>query len=291
MTVGAPQRMHPSYKGGDPTPPQPMHPSYLVGDPNADATPRSLKDQIGDAWLNLYQVSAPGIAASVLHKQRPGLVSSIPGVGPAMEDAAAPVDQLPSRMGENLLLMPSPETEGGEAGDAAPRAAQPARVAPQPQPSSSGLLSRVREVALRRASNIPGVQAAKDVNYVLRGDAPDAAPAAPAPAVPDYFGKGRYGTPVSDWGQRVQTGQTARPRLVEQMGGEPVEQITKPAGSAGSMVDSVVSPASQSLLERLRGFASNIPSDEESAPEDEDLTPILQESLKQAMARKAALPQ
>ena len=77
------------------------------------------------------------------------------------------------------------------------------------------------------------------------------------------------------------------PRLIDQMGGQPVESITQPSGD--------------SLLDRIRGYASNIEAQghgEETAPPEEttpqttnlneDLTPALKTSLRKVRLAKAA---
>jgi hypothetical protein len=64
-----------------------------------------------------------------------------------------------------------------------------------------------------------------------------------------------------------------------------MESITTAPGAAGSIAEPVVSPmGGKSLLQRMPNFAAGFAAEQ---PKD-DLTPILEESLKHAMARKAA---
>jgi hypothetical protein len=181
-----------------------MHPSFLIGDPDKDATPQSISDVGRGIGKNLYQISAPGIAASVLHKHAPGLVSRIPQVGPALEENATPIEHLPAQATENFALAGIPEGEAGEIGEAQPEAARSSvKVAPRviakpstpaaPAESTRGVIGRAGEVALRRAGHIPGVQAVKDIGYIVRGPkaavvAPVATPAPIPESVPETNG-------------------------------------------------------------------------------------------------------
>lgn len=122
-------------------------------------------------------------------------------------------------------------------GDEAPATARPPVTAADTAPreattASSGFVDRALEVAKRRALHlIPGVQSVRDLDYLLRGN-PEAAPAtpsAPAPAVPDWYGKGSFGTPVGMWGQRIAPPAEIPARM------EP--------GAAGSMAESVAAPS------------------------------------------------
>ena len=134
-----------------------------------------------------YDVSAPGIAQQIYKKLsgQPNELKSLPGK--MVTAFALGGEGEPGIEGEALL--PRPEAVAPDAAAA----------------QSSGALSRALEIIKRRAGNIPGVQAAKDLDYVLRG--PDAEPVTPtkpaAPSVPDNWGKGKYGTPVDQWGKKI----------------------------------------------------------------------------------------
>ena len=150
-----------------------MHPSFLIGDPDADATPQSLGDVAKGMARNLYQVSAPGIASSIAHRDSPGSLSQVPVIGAAMESNAAPLHRLPQQITETGALMMIPEVMESGVEDApqtvAREAAPPSPRVARPSDSTPGVLGRAGEVALRRAGGIPGVQATKDALYILRG--------------------------------------------------------------------------------------------------------------------------
>lgn len=86
------------------------------------------------------------------------------------------------------------------------------------------MLSRATDVAKRKIiskiqSKIPDIPGAvKDLDYILRGTGESAAaPKPPTPQVPDWWGKGQYGSPVDKWGQRVEptTGQAETSNLAD----------------------------------------------------------------------------
>jgi hypothetical protein len=139
---------------------------------------------------SVYDVSTPNIAGQ-LYKKLAGQPNDL--------------EKIPGRAATAFFTLGTPE---GEAAEEATAAARPgAGVAPQAEASSSGMLSRALEVGKRRISNLPGVKAVKDAAYIIGGDGEEAAPAADtppaAPSVPDFWGKGRYGTPVDMWGKRI----------------------------------------------------------------------------------------
>lgn len=169
----------------------------------------AVKDRVGSMAQHLsesptanaiYDVSAPGIATEYYKK-----FSGQPNE----------VGKLPQKLATTALPMMVGEPEAAM-GEEAASARPPAPIAAT-EGQGSGVLSRVMEVAKRRAGNLPGVKAVKDLNYVVRGggeEAPAAAPEPPAPSVPEFWGKGQYGTPVDQWGSRVaepgQAGQLAQ---------------------------------------------------------------------------------
>jgi hypothetical protein len=151
---------------------------------------RGAVHHLGDTWNTagkpIADVSTPGILYQ-LYKKFTGQSNE--------------VNQLPGKMVSAFALSGEPEADI-EAGAPPVRGEASASL---PAESSSGMLSRAWEVAKRRAGHIPGVQAVKDIGYVMRGN-PDAAPAtppAPTPSLPEFWGKGQYGTPVDQWGQRI----------------------------------------------------------------------------------------
>jgi len=149
---------------------------------------------------NLWDVSAPGIGASLLKRFRPGILPQ------QVEQDTTPLKELPNEIGATG----APMMAGGILEEPTPaNAVERPRVATgttAAAPEDSSMMSRIGDVAKRRLIHkIPGIQAAKDLDYVLRGT-PEAAPAPPkppTPTVPDFYGKGKYGTPVAQWGQPI----------------------------------------------------------------------------------------
>jgi hypothetical protein len=108
-----------------------MHPSYLIGDPDADATPQSMGEVAKGMARNVYQVSAPGIAASLAHKFAPGALSksAIPH-GESLERNATPLKELPGQIVENAAYAAIPEGSAEAEGE---KAATPrGRTVPKP---------------------------------------------------------------------------------------------------------------------------------------------------------------
>jgi hypothetical protein len=213
-----------------------MHPSFLIGDPNKDSTPQPISEVGKGIARNLYQVSAPGIAASILHQDKPGLVSRIPKVGPSLERNATPARRLPGQLIENFALMSAPE--GGAEGGASrvaeaerPSAASPTRIA-SPSAEPSTVLGRVGEVAVRRAGHIPGVQAVKDIAYIARGEKPAPVPAVAKPApIPETNG--------IQWGTRGEGPLDLRGKMIPQ---EPPELTTEARTLPGQIGREVIHP-------------------------------------------------
>lgn len=190
----------------------PMHPAFLAGDPNKDATPPSFGEVAEGMARNLYQVSTPGIATSVLNKNAPSVAQHLPA---AMRDNATPIAQLPMQVAENFTMMAAPETEG--AGVEAPKPGVP-KIAPKispPSPEGPGMMARVGSLVSREAkSHIPffGRSVSKptfgDVADAVRGpEAPTPTPPKPAIAkIPEtegiQWGTGGKG-PIDLRGQRI----------------------------------------------------------------------------------------
>lgn len=164
---------------------------------------------------NLWDVSAPNVLAQDYKKftGQPNTLNELP--------AKVVTTGLP-------MVLGAPES------DFEPGAARTGAPAEAPAPSE-GWLSRATEVVKRRISHAPGVQAVKDIDYIVRGPketpAPTPEPAeSPKPSVPDLWGKGRYGTPIDQWGQRIPQSQP---------------------GAAGSMAESVQQPIQRGSISQM----------------------------------------
>jgi hypothetical protein len=155
----------------------------LYQDPNAP--PNTLGDMADVAMQGLKgiaQISAPGIAASLINKTAPGLAAKlqqVPYIGPLMQQAA-PLKDIP---GMATAAMASPLAEGMETGDLAPNPnpqPQPAPASPNAaSPNGSSLLkimSRHIPVIGRGLRAMDTVQQLQDL---VNGPAPSPQPAAP----------------------------------------------------------------------------------------------------------------
>jgi hypothetical protein len=163
-------------------------PIDIPGLPNISRQANEVKDLATGAVKNASEVSAPAIAGE-LYKRftgQPNTLKELPG---KMVTQAGP------------LMFGEPEADAGET---SARPTTPSE-APSPVDAKPGVISRMMDVAKRRAGHIPGVQAVKDIDYVVRGgsDSTPAPPSPPTPSVPDNWGKGQYGTPVDQWGQKI----------------------------------------------------------------------------------------
>jgi len=160
-------------------------------------------------WLkSTYDVSAPGIAQQIYKK---------------LSGQPDDLKKLPAEMVTQFALAGEPfegAAEGASEGAAAGATAKPAPQAAVAGAEEAGntidsVLSRATQVAKRRISENFAVKGLKDLDYIVRGDGGPATPSAPTPKVPnvpDVWGKGRYGTPVDQWGQRIpQAPQPAAP--------------------------------------------------------------------------------
>lgn len=159
-------------------------PITIGGQPDRALT--HAKDFAVSMVRNLGDVSVLNIGAQLYHKLK--------GEPDTLKDVAGKIVET----GVPMML--------GEPGEIPTRAAQPEATAerasaPETSPVSAGVLDRLTDVVKRRiVGKIPGIQAAKDLDYLLHGEA---SPKPPAPAVPAWYGQGRYGTPVDQWGQRI----------------------------------------------------------------------------------------
>lgn len=162
-----------------------------------DANPRDVIPQIGKlgagALRGIYSVSAPGLAEGFANKYFPQQTESIENalhipqelrhISPTKESVPNAVASMATEMGQPDVI--------------------PEGVAPKSVVEAPDVLSRMGEVLKRRLLNkIPGIQAAKDLEYIAGlKDVPT--PPAPTPTVPENWGAGRFGTPVDQWGQRI----------------------------------------------------------------------------------------
>lgn len=139
---------------------------------------------------NAWDVSTPGIAASMLKRFRPGTLPA------QVERDTTPLKELPNEIGETMapilaggILEEPAAAANGErpvARAARPNEPKPRPVAPAAKAAEepSTMLGRVGKVAMRRISDIPGVQAVKDLDYVIRGKGGPEVPKAPTPKPP-----------------------------------------------------------------------------------------------------------
>lgn len=145
-----------------------------VGKDHLPSIGETAGDLAGGILKNTAQVSTPGIIASLMKKFSPGAAAHLPDV---VTKNATPAEELPSQVMQTGLMTLAGGLENPEAGWQPTRGAVASAMAPAEE-SAGGMGSRVVEVAKRRAGHLPGVQAVKDVDYVVRGS--KAKPAAPA---------------------------------------------------------------------------------------------------------------
>jgi hypothetical protein len=156
----------------------------LYQDPNAP--PNTLGDMADVALQGLKgiaQISAPGIAASLINKTAPGLAAKlqqVPYIGSLMQQAA-PLKNIP---GMATAAMASPLAEGAEMGDLTP---DPNAPRPQPAPASPNVASPNGSSLLKIMSrHIPvigrGLRAmdtVQDLQDLVNGPAPLLSPRHP----------------------------------------------------------------------------------------------------------------
>ena len=217
----------------------------LYQDPNAP--PNTLGDMADVALQGLKgiaQITAPGIAASLINKTAPGLASKlqqIPYVGPYIGKAmqqAAPLNQIP---GMATAAMASPLAEGMATGDLVP---DPNAPRPQPAPASPNAASPNGSSLLKIMSrHIPvigrGLRAMDTVQQLqdlVNGPAPAPQPAPPAPPaatqIPETngipWGSGGQG-PIELRGKMIPSTQ-AQPANVQPA--QPAPSVTPQSGHA-----------------------------------------------------------
>jgi hypothetical protein len=200
--------------------------------------PKPILQSVGELGAgvlkNVADVTAPVIGHRLL--QRHGLLPSgdlYPGEGQLRDVPEKATLMMAGEMGEPDAI-PEP-------GIARPT---PRVAAPKSSPDAApGMIGRAGEVAVRRVGRIPGVQAAKDIDYIVRGPkiAPEEAPAPKTPVVPPDFG-----TPQELRGTRINQELENSRGLAA--GGHTIAdpsaglgRIATP-GKAGSMVESIAEP-------------------------------------------------
>jgi hypothetical protein len=156
----------------------------LYQDPNAP--PNTLGDMADVALQGLKgiaQISAPGIAASLINKTAPGLAAKlqqIPYIGPMMQQAA-PLNQIP---GMATAAMASPLAEGMATGDLVPdpNAPRPQPAPPSPaSPNGSSLLKIMSRHIPVIGRGLRAMDTVGQLQDLVNGPAPAPQPAAPAP--------------------------------------------------------------------------------------------------------------
>jgi hypothetical protein len=149
----------------------------------------------------IAQISAPGIAASLINKTAPGLAAKlqqVPYIGPLMQQAA-PLKNIP---GMATAAMASPLAEGMETGDLAPNPnpqPQPAPTSPNAaSPNGSSLLKIMSRHIPVIGRGLRAMDTVQELQDLVNGPAPSPQPAAtPAPTqIPETNG--------IPWGSRGQ---------------------------------------------------------------------------------------
>lgn len=229
---------------------------------------------------NLWDVSTPGIAASLIKRFRPGTLPA------QVEKDTTPLKELPNEIGATgAPIMAGGILEEPPPGIArATEAPRPMRAAAASAPEESTFLSRAAEVAKRRISHIPGVQAVKDIDYAFRGaGGPEAPPAPPTPKPPIakppipetngiQWGTGGKG-PLALRGQRIPTEPEPTPETTSQ----PAAPIARPtivqpsAGRIGlsgesALRDTLASVDSADLMKIAKSRGINVTQEAQLKP-------------------------
>lgn len=292
----------------------PMHRSFLIGDPDKDIDSRAVQmEPITNAVKGLASASAPVIAHRIAQKVAPGVVPK--GDMYQGETSLGDLPDAAEKTFANTMVGPlMGEPLAGESAEEKPaQIANPSAAAKPP----AGIVDRAGEVALRRLNHIPGVQAAKDANYILRGPGETAAPEAAAP--PARIAKPTseqsalenskdFGTPQELRGKRIpqEPPELSSPSrtLPGQIGREVIRPKTAPAAELPPRNGPLLLPShGDAILDQMRPYADRImreghgdeiPSEDEqiaappSTDMEEDLTPALKASLARVRAAKAS---
>jgi hypothetical protein len=198
--------------------------------------PNTLGDMADVALQGLKgiaQLSAPGIAASLINKTAPGIAAKlqqVPYIGPMMQQAA-PLNQIP---GMATAAMASPLAEGMATGDLVPdpNAPRPQPAPPSPaSPNGSSLLKIMSRHIPVIGRGLRAMDTVGQLQDLVNGPAPaaPAPPGPPAPAPPTGPAAlwGKYATP--ELGQATSLGQIPPTgALPASQTGEALGQIPQP---------------------------------------------------------------
>jgi hypothetical protein len=185
--------------------------------------PNTLGDMADVALQGLKgiaQISAPGIAASLINKTAPGLAAKlqqVPYIGPMMQQAA-PLNQIP---GMATAAMASPLAEGMATGDLVPdpNAPRPQPALPSPaSPNGSSLLKIMSRHIPVIGRGLRAMDTVGQLQDLVNGPAP-AAPAPPGPPAPQI--PQTNGIP---WGSGGQGPLELRGKMIPSTQAQPVPQ-------------------------------------------------------------------
>lgn len=154
-----------------------------------------------NAAKNIYQVSTPGIAASLLNKFSPATAAKLPA---ALTENASPAEQLPGQIVMNAAPM--------MVGDELPITAREPEALVRPVAQPTAQPSAAAGIASKLARHIPylgKVLQASDLAQELLGKTETPSPVATVPeAVPStdgvQWGEGKFGTPIDKFGKRIE---------------------------------------------------------------------------------------
>lgn len=153
----------------------------------------------GRLLSDIYQVSAPGIGMSLLRKLKPDWADQTP------LPEGAPVEQLPEKILTTAAPMMAGEPPEETFGDR-PALADQVR-------AQSGAPGRLARVMKQTVKELPGYGKLSRLVEAWKGPEPEVLPPSPAPpSVPPEWGRGGYGTPVDQWGQRIPPTIEAKPQ-------------------------------------------------------------------------------
>jgi len=217
--------------------------------------PNTLGDMADVALQGLKgiaQISAPGIAASLINKTAPGLAAKlqqVPYIGPMMQQAA-PLNQIP---GMATAAMASPLAEGMATGDLVPdpNAPRPQPAPPSPaSPNGSSLLKIMSRHIPVIGRGLRAMDTVGQLQDLVNGPAPAApappGPPAPAPPTGPTALWGKYATPelgqATSLGQIPPTGALPASQTGEALGQIPQAQ---PAPQTPNVQAQPVQPAPQ----------------------------------------------
>jgi hypothetical protein len=157
---------------------------------HASNIPVNVSHAMAGLLNQVWEVSAPRIANEVYKRV----------TGQPNELANLPEKVVPAFAG---LMVGMPETEGETA--AATRLSAPKADTAVGEVLDHPAVRPWVEALKKEVHKIPGVDVGKTILDSLRGlgQAAEAPPTPSAPSVPPEWGKGVYGTPIDQWGQRV----------------------------------------------------------------------------------------